>query len=347
MELTVLLATIGVVISVLAILVWLTSTSPTNISGEHVLITGGSSGIGKAVAIEAVKLGAHVSILARNKTNLEAALADMKKYVVNTNQKLTSLSLDVANASFEDIKTEMADLQKKSGQIKVLINCAGFSIPSRADQISMADVRRMMEVNYYGSVGVTQALLPDLKAQRDSAIIFTSSLAGLAGVYGLSAYCGTKFAIRGYAEALAMGKDSHYYQFFKLHFAVSEVAPYGIKVSVNCPPDTATPGFEEENKTKPEETKLISEGAGLFQPEQVAKILLEDGLRGKFLTSNGLDGWMLTTLTAGMGPSSVLELISHVFLIGPLRLVAWGYLQYFAFLINKCKSARDSNKKSN
>ena len=56
-----------------------------------------------------------------------------------------------------------------------------------------------------------------------------------------------------------------------IFFFFSELKPYNIKVSVCCPPDTNTPGFQEEEKTKPEETKLISDSAGLFEPEVVAR----------------------------------------------------------------------------
>ena len=86
------------------------------------------------------------------------------------------------------------------------MNCAGYAVPGRAHQMSDCDVKKMMDVNYLGSVKMTQALLPDLITHRNGAIIFTSSVGGLVGVYGLAAYCGSKFAIRGYAEALAMGK---------------------------------------------------------------------------------------------------------------------------------------------
>ena len=67
------------------------------------------------------------------------------------------------------------------------------------------DVKKMMDVNYLGSVKMTQALLPEMITHREGAIIFTSSVGGLIGIYGLAAYCGSKFAVRGYAEALAMG----------------------------------------------------------------------------------------------------------------------------------------------
>ena len=89
--------------------------------------------------------------------------------------------------------------------LQVLVNCAGFSVPGRAYQMSDYDVKKMMDVNYLGSVKMTQALLPEMITNREGAIIFTSSVGGLIGIYGLAAYCGSKFAVRGYAEALAMG----------------------------------------------------------------------------------------------------------------------------------------------
>ena len=74
------------------------------------------------------------------------------------------------------------------------------------------------------------------------------------GLFGYTAYAASKFAIRGFAEALEM-----------------ELKPYNITVTVSFPPDTDTPGFKEEEKGKPKETKLISAAAGLFKPDVVAK----------------------------------------------------------------------------
>lgn len=93
-----------------------------------------------------------------------------------------------------------------------------------------------------------------MKSSDSGIIVFVSSQAGLIGLYGYTAYTASKYAVRGFAEALQM-----------------EVKPFGISVTVNYPPDTDTPGFAEEEKGKPEETSLISETAGLFKPEKVAK----------------------------------------------------------------------------
>lgn len=302
--------------------------APIEIKGAHVVITGGSSGIGKEVARLATKKGANVTILARNTKKLQSTIDELKKEA-HHGQKLAMVSLDVSTVSCQEIRSSLQSIIGNLGPVKVLVHCAGFSVPGRAWQVSEEDVKRMMDVNYLGSVKVSQALLPDMIANRNGAVIFTSSVAGLVGVYGLAPYCGSKFAIRGYAEALA-----------------AEMEPFDIRVSVNCPPDTDTPGFETEQATKPEETKLISEGAGLFQPEEVAQTLLEDGLRGKFLSSNGLDGWLSSHLTIGMAPSNLKDLLLQVSFLGLMRLIVYGYLKYFSYLIQKCHRRRESAKKT-
>lgn len=94
-----------------------------------------------------------------------------------------------------------------------------------------------------------------MKLNGGGRVVFVSSQAGQIGVFGFSAYSPSKFALTGLAQVLRM-----------------ELKPHGIFVSVAYPPDTNTPGFEEENKSKPEETRLISETAGLFEPEQVKAV---------------------------------------------------------------------------
>ena len=94
----------------------------------------------------------------------------------------------------------------------------------------------------------------DASGRKRKYVVFVSSQAGLIGVYGYTAYAASKFAVRGFAETLDM-----------------EVKNYDVSVTVSFPPDTDTPGYHEEAKGKPEETKLISAAAGLFQPEEVAR----------------------------------------------------------------------------
>ena len=93
------------------------------------------------------------------------------------------------------------------------------------------------------------------------------------GVFGYTAYNASKFGVIGFSEALR-----------------GELKPFGIRVSVLCPPDTDTPGLHEENRTKPEETRQISAGARLMQPEQVAQALLQGLRKNRFMIIPGFDG---------------------------------------------------------
>merc|ERR1712173_470651 len=108
-----------------------------------------------------------------------------------------------------------------------------------------------------------------------------------------------------------------------------------IKVTVNCPPDTDTPGFSIENINKPEETRLISAKSGLFQPQQIARKLVSDTLKGKFLSTSGYEGWVATTLCSGLINSSFKDALRQSFLIGPLRFFTWFTIKSFYRIIDR------------
>ena len=177
------------------------------------IFLGGSSGIGKEVAKEALKSGAKVSIVARNKQRLTDVQQELKNNFPN--QQIEILSLDISKNNEENtiqyLQDQLSTVKDLLGPVKVLIHCAGYAYPCRANEIPEKEIRQMVDTNLYGTIMLTRALLPDLMADDQKgggAIIFTSSIAGLVGVYGYSAYCATKFAIRGYAEALSYGNTN-------------------------------------------------------------------------------------------------------------------------------------------
>lgn len=175
-----------------------------NLRQKHVFITGGSKGIGRSLAVEAIKAGANVTIVARNTDDLDAAKLYILKQVENSGeQKVLTFALDVTSDLFT-IEQAVSEAESELGPVFVLINCAGTSISQRFDETPLAEFRRMMEINYMGSVVCTQAILPSMKAQKQGHIVFVSSVAGLVGLYGYSAYSASKFAIVGLAEALSM-----------------------------------------------------------------------------------------------------------------------------------------------
>lgn len=293
----------------------------------HVLITGGSSGIGKAIAIELVKYGFSITLLARNQEKLNEAKFEIEKLLKFENQKISVMSVDVSK-DYTDVENVMKKAEEINGPVKMLFNCAGTSIPGRFEDLPINSFKELMDLNYLGSVFVTRAVISSMKKEKQGIIVFTSSQAGQLGICGFTAYSASKFALRGFAESLQM-----------------EVKPFNISVTVSYPPDTNTPGLAKEQELKPPETKAISETAGVFEANYVAKRIIEDALLGKFTSYIGVDGWMLSIGTAGMSPpSSFLEAFQQVLLMGILRLIGIFYLLSFDRIIKKhmVKNKKDS-----
>ena len=243
---------------------------------KHVYLVGGSSGIGLAIAEKLVGAGAHVMIISRSLTTLQKALSILEAKRTNTQQKIESTSLDVSN--HQQTHITLNELVDSFGVPDALINCAGRSIPQHHDDISYEQFDETLKINLYGCRNTVAALIPHMKSHKKESgglIVNTASLAGIIGVFGMTDYSASKFALIGYSEALR-----------------SEVKKHNIKVMVLCPPDTDTPGFENENKTKPAETHAVSESASLLTSEQVANaffkalpkrnMLIVPGVAGKF-----------------------------------------------------------------
>ena len=239
-------------------------------NGKTVFIPGGSSGIGLSAAKLLASQGAHVVILARNSKRLEEASAGIKQNRKSDTQRVGFMTLDVSvNAA---VKSTMAKAVSDFGTPDLLINCAGRAYPRNFEDISFTQFDETMRINMYGIWNTCQTLIPLMK-KKGGVIVNTSSMCGFIGVFGYTDYCASKYAVVGFSEALK-----------------SELKQFNIAVQVLCPPDTDTPGFQEENKTKPEETKEISASAKLMSPDDVARVLLNDIGTGKFMIIPNMDG---------------------------------------------------------
>lgn len=225
------------------------------------IIVGGSKGIGFALAKEFLTKGSQVLLIARDEKKLLSAQKDLLNLFPSSQVKI--LSADASN--FEDLNFKLTEKIKNGIQPYFLMNCAGQALPKEFENISSAQMQETFQLNVMTAWNSIQILLPYLK-KSGGHIVNTSSVAGFLGVYGYADYSVTKFGLIGLSEVLR-----------------SELEPYGIKVSVLCPPDTDTPGFEEENKTKPKETAAISAGAKLESPELVARKTLVAMQKGKFM----------------------------------------------------------------
>ncbi|MBN3308101.1 KDSR reductase, partial [Amia calva] len=305
----------------------LISPKPLKLNGSHVVVTGGSSGIGKSIAVECYKHGAFITLVARDESKLVQAKKEIEKYAINDKQVVLCISVDVSK-DYGQVDSVIKQAQEKLGPVDMLVNCAGTSVAAKFEEVEVDRFKRLMEVNYLGSVYPTRAVIPIMKERRMGRVVFVSSQAGQVGLYGYTAYSPSKFALRGLAEALQM-----------------EMKPYNIYVTVAYPPDTDTPGLAEENKTKPLETKMISETSGICQPDQVAKIVVKDAVQGNFNSSVGPDGYMLSALTCGMSPvTSITEGLQQIVTMGLFRTIALFYLGSFDSIVRRCMMQREIAK---
>ncbi|XP_051155143.1 3-ketodihydrosphingosine reductase [Leptopilina boulardi] len=305
-------------------------TKMKNVLNKHVVVTGGSSGIGKSVALIAARSGAHVTIIARNIQKLESAKNEIVEACKNPDiQRVEYLSLDISK-NYDEVEKSLLDLEKTMGPIYMLANCAGTAIPGKIEDTTVENLKFMFDVNFFGTFYCTKAIVPLMKSRKEGIIVLTASQAACLGIFGYSGYSSSKFAIRGLAECLSM-----------------ELFPYNVTVTVSLPPDTNTPGFKEEEKTKPLETKLISQAADLMEPDDVAKVLFKDALAGKFFSIIGFESFIVATVCAGMSPfSSWCEVLIQSILMGLLRIVGAFYLISFHRIIIRVMKNRDKNKRA-
>ncbi len=172
-------------------------------------ITGCSTGFGRHLAIEALKLGNSVAVTSRNTD-------DVKDIVEQYPDTAIAIQLDVTNA--EEIKTAVASALERFGRIDVLVNNAGIGYFGAIEESEEAEVRRMFEINVFGLANVTNAVLPILRKQKSGHVVNVSSIGGFVSFPAVGFYNATKFAVTGLSESLA-----------------KEVAHLGIKVTIVAP----------------------------------------------------------------------------------------------------------------
>jgi len=222
---------------------------------QHAIITGGSSGIGRAVARLFVAEGAHVSILARRQGPLDETLAELEGLRCDPAQRLLSRSVDLS--SWEQTDRTISELTDDGYVPRFLINAAGYCHPGYFEELPLEAFRSMMDVDYFGTVHPIKAVVPAMMAQGSGHIVNFSSVAGFLAVFGFTAYSASKYAIVGFSEALRQ-----------------EMRPHGIHVSVVYPPTTRTPGLETENRLKPIESWRIEGQVTARSADYVARSVM-------------------------------------------------------------------------
>lgn len=222
------------------------STGDAPFKGNNVVITGGSSGIGKAVASRLAQDGANVFILARNRDRLDEALQEIQAQALAPRQRFGAFSTDVTR--YDTVEATLAGIVEAEGPPDILINSAGIVHPGYVEVLPLSTFRDQMEVNYFGTLHAVRAVLPYMMERRSGHIVNISSMGGVVGGFGYTAYAASKFAVYGFTEALR-----------------AEMKPHGIGVSLAIPPDTDTPQLRGEREHQPLELKMIN---GTVRPKE-------------------------------------------------------------------------------
>lgn len=220
--------------------------------GKTVVLTGASSGIGRAAALEFARRGARVILAARRIEQLESTAAECRAL----GAEATVVQTDVRNPD------QCRRLIESAGTVDVLVNNAGFAIFDAVAEAKADELRDMMDTNYFGTVHCTQAVLPQMVARRRGSIVNVSSIAGLMGYARMSGYCATKFAVVGFTEALR-----------------DEVLELGVRVALICPATTETDFFVKAERGKmPGASRLIL----AVPPARVARAIADAAGDGRY-----------------------------------------------------------------
>lgn len=224
---------------------------------KTVWITGASSGIGKELAIQLSAKNAQLILSGRN----EASLEEVKNLCSNpANIKLLTLDLEQTNQLDAKAQEAIACF----GQLDVLINNAGISQRSKAKETNEAVFDKIMSINFYGSLKLSQAVLPHFIARNEGHFVTLSSVAGFAGLPYRTAYCASKHALEGYFASLRT-------ELWKTNINILIVRPGA--VNTNIAKNSLTEKGEKFNSSD----KVIDNGQA---PETVAKIIIQ-GIESK------------------------------------------------------------------
>jgi len=179
---------------------------PSKSSAEVMVVTGGSSGIGRAICERLAATGAHIYAASRTACTCAGC---------------THLTMDVTDDA--SVQGAIGEIVRREGRIDALVSCAGMSLTGPIEDTTIEEAQRQLDVNFFGTVRVIRAVLPAMRRQRSGKIVVVGSIGGLIGLPYLGHYSASKFALDGLIEALR-----------------AEIAPFGIEATILHPGEFKT-----------------------------------------------------------------------------------------------------------
>ena len=223
----------------------------TNFTGVAAVITGGASGIGFATARALHSRGAHIVLADINSSGLIQARDLISQHNSEARGQILTITIDVTNES--QVEELMLQTTDAFGRIDLVVTSAGIGRGGAIDTFSASDMQMMMNINFMGTYHCVQASLPIMRQQQTGHFVFLSSVAGKFGVPLLTAYCASKWAVRGFSSALR-----------------SELHGTGIGIT------TVYPAWVDTPMVKQEENSLnMLDIQVMLTPDQVASDILQ------------------------------------------------------------------------
>src|SRR5271170_983203 len=189
------------------------------LANRTAVVTGAAGGIGRGIAISLARRGCHLALADIN----EVPLAETAKLVATPGLRISLHRLDVADRAA--VAALPAQVLAQHPGVDILVNNAGVAIGGTFDQVSESDFEWLFEINFWGVVRMTRAFMPTLKASDDARLVNVSSVYGIISPPGQTAYSASKFAVRGFSNALR-------HELVGSALGVTVVHPGGINTSI-------------------------------------------------------------------------------------------------------------------
>lgn len=241
-----------------------------------IVITGGSSGVGKDLAFLLTGLGAHVALIARDEKKLKSAQKELRNNC-SDGQTVEIFPCDVSGSGA--VHKTFSEIVDRFSAIDILINSAGILRESYFEHQSLETFREVMDINFFGTLHCIQAVLPFFKNRNSGRIVNISSVAGLMGVFGYSAYCASKHALVGLTASLR-----------------AEFRPQNIFFHIVCPPEFSSPMVDEINTYRTPENKALAQTIPVMTSKSVADAIISGLQKNQYEIVPGLPARVLTRM---------------------------------------------------